>query len=745
MSAANVKDKIFICYRREDVAAYAALLNSRLTERLGPERVFIDVDSIGPGLDFVDSITQAIDASGVVLVLIGRRWSPERLHNPNDFVRIELLTALQQNARIIPLLFEEVQMPGAGELPAELTSLQRRNAVEIGTSRINLEIHRFVDDVEKILSDVCEPAGPPSLSKAASPMLPSPLPLPSQPPTSTSDATPRAFVSPTPMTPMPVGPQRRGRGWLASVFLAGTLVAVGVAVWYGTGHDKVTRPEGSSAPRPVPPGESKITSALKAQPKPEFHRIGIGFRARAFSENYLRATGMPDIGSSIEVTGVFQGGAAERAGVRKGDVIRKVDGRSIRDFDELSVISQYSVGENVNLEIWRGTRAMDLSVPVENGFELYKLSCETGVLDGCVGLGVFYESEGKDPARAASLYRQVCEAGNGEGCNNLGILYDNGRGVLKDSKEAAHLYEKACNTGAPMGCVNLAADFQYGEGVEKDPAHAVKLLQKACSLGEQRGCRELGRLWEYGIGVKIDLARARSLYEHACDAGDAASCTWLGVLFNNGLGVAKDTVQANTFYRVGCAGGDSSGCVNLGVAYHSGAGVRQDFEQAKKLFEQACKRKEGIGCFDLGLHYYNGWGVQKNLQRAVALYQQSCDLQSPDGCRELGVLCSLGRGVEKSAGRAKESWRKACDLGSMLACTDLGVQYESADNPDRDPARAASLYMQACGQGEPVGCRYLGSLHEKGEGMPKDVEKARELYRKACSLGDSEGCAKAKA
>src|SRR5262249_52387755 len=164
----------------------------------------------------------------------------------------------------------------------------------------------------------------------------------------------------------------------------------------------------------------------------------------------------------------------------------KVDSQLIHDFDELVVaIGKHPIGDNVGLEVWRGTRVMDLSVPIENGFELYRRSCEAGALEGCYELGAFYESEGKDPARAASLYPQGCEAGNGDGCNALGFLYEKGNGVLKDSKVAAQFYERACNAGSKQGCENLALFFENGEGVEKDPARARILYEKSCSFAPQ--------------------------------------------------------------------------------------------------------------------------------------------------------------------------------------------------------------------------------------------------------------------
>ena len=93
---------IFISYRRSDVSGYAHALQAKLEDRFGPDRVFMDIDSIELGEDFVEIIQGALDSSSVLLVLIGKRWFlPERLKDPNDFVHLEISLALQRRKRII--------------------------------------------------------------------------------------------------------------------------------------------------------------------------------------------------------------------------------------------------------------------------------------------------------------------------------------------------------------------------------------------------------------------------------------------------------------------------------------------------------------------------------------------------------------------------------------------------------------------------------------------------------------------
>ena len=66
---------IFLSYRREDAAPYARLLQFQLRERFPDAPVFMDLDSIEPGLDFAEVISEAVDSCAVLVALIGHQWA----------------------------------------------------------------------------------------------------------------------------------------------------------------------------------------------------------------------------------------------------------------------------------------------------------------------------------------------------------------------------------------------------------------------------------------------------------------------------------------------------------------------------------------------------------------------------------------------------------------------------------------------------------------------------------------------
>jgi hypothetical protein len=129
---------IFINYRRDDSSASAGRLYDRLAALFPKNQIFIDVDNLDPGVDFVEAIEQSVGSCDVLIAVIGKRWlissdqeGSRRLDNPDDFVRLEIATALKRNIRVIPVLVDDASMPRASDLPDDLKSVVRRNAVEV--------------------------------------------------------------------------------------------------------------------------------------------------------------------------------------------------------------------------------------------------------------------------------------------------------------------------------------------------------------------------------------------------------------------------------------------------------------------------------------------------------------------------------------------------------------------------------------------------------------------------------------
>ena len=148
---------LFICYRRGETTGHARAIKEHLAEKFKNHRpVFMDVDSIMPAVPFGKAIGDAIRSSGVILVLIGRDWTghllaENRFDDPEDYVRLEIETALQCGIPTLPILIERTPMPDAKRLPESLRSLVSYEAIDVENNRWAADMSHMVLALERIL------------------------------------------------------------------------------------------------------------------------------------------------------------------------------------------------------------------------------------------------------------------------------------------------------------------------------------------------------------------------------------------------------------------------------------------------------------------------------------------------------------------------------------------------------------------------------------------------------------------
>ena len=153
--------KIFISYRREDSRGAAGRIYDRLETHFGHDKLFMDVDTIQPGVDFVNAIEEAVKTTDIFLIVIGPDWlgitdntGNRRIDNPEDFVRLEVSSALRRNVRVIPVLVDKATMPRSIDLPEDLQPLTRRNAIEISHTRFSMDAERLIRSIELAFNQI---------------------------------------------------------------------------------------------------------------------------------------------------------------------------------------------------------------------------------------------------------------------------------------------------------------------------------------------------------------------------------------------------------------------------------------------------------------------------------------------------------------------------------------------------------------------------------------------------------------
>jgi hypothetical protein len=130
-------ERVFISYRRADTSHFVGRLQEVISERYGRDSVFMDVESIRPGQDYVVAIDSAVSRSRVLLVVIGSSWLSadsqglRRIDNPQDRLRLEVEAGLRHTTHVIPVLVDSASMPKTRDLPESLVPLSRHHAIRI--------------------------------------------------------------------------------------------------------------------------------------------------------------------------------------------------------------------------------------------------------------------------------------------------------------------------------------------------------------------------------------------------------------------------------------------------------------------------------------------------------------------------------------------------------------------------------------------------------------------------------------
>jgi hypothetical protein len=246
-----VAGRIFVSYRRADTAGPADWLYDRLTGHFGRPQVVKDVDSIQLGDDFAEVIVAAVVSCDALLVLIGHQWltasgadGQRSLANPNDFVRLEIESALTRDLLVIPVLVDGTRMPLDGELPPSLAGLLRQQSLALGPSQPDADVARLLQVLDQNIAQ--------TQTMRASPSGQAP---PGPPPA--GHALPRT---------RPLTSRRRPRTRAIALVACGAVAAAVVAFIAIPGSKPASSPSAAShhhsspktAPSPTPSASSKV-------------------------------------------------------------------------------------------------------------------------------------------------------------------------------------------------------------------------------------------------------------------------------------------------------------------------------------------------------------------------------------------------------------------------------------------------------------------------------------------------------
>jgi len=154
---------VFISYRRADHPLFAHVLQRELAGRFGEESIFLD-NAIRPGDDYVRVLQDAVGSCQVLVAVIGPQWltmqhaeGGRRLDREDDWVRIEIVTALRRGVRVIPVLVAGAVHFSRDELPPDLAPLADRQTLVLDVAGLDEGLGRLADAIAGAIEPEEEP------------------------------------------------------------------------------------------------------------------------------------------------------------------------------------------------------------------------------------------------------------------------------------------------------------------------------------------------------------------------------------------------------------------------------------------------------------------------------------------------------------------------------------------------------------------------------------------------------------
>ena len=161
--------RIFVSYRRSDAQFETDRIVHELAGEFGRPNVFMDKETIPAGIKFKAYIEEFLSQTDIAIAVIAKGWLEEidgqlRLNDPEDFVRLEIETALTSNIPVIPLLLDDTPIPA--RLPRVIEGLNGHHAIILRLSDFDNDIKKLIENIWRVHDHVSEIDATTSLSNS---------------------------------------------------------------------------------------------------------------------------------------------------------------------------------------------------------------------------------------------------------------------------------------------------------------------------------------------------------------------------------------------------------------------------------------------------------------------------------------------------------------------------------------------------------------------------------------------------
>ena len=155
---------VFINYRSRDSSVYAHWLGEIIAQNCGNNRLFLGTGTIQIGDIWSERIQAALERTSVLIVMIGPEWlrthdefGRRRLDDPDDWVRREIVYALEKGLLVLPLLVSNAELPDADGLPDCLKPLLSYQASRLRDEDWQQDVKQLLDKLQQVGFENAEP------------------------------------------------------------------------------------------------------------------------------------------------------------------------------------------------------------------------------------------------------------------------------------------------------------------------------------------------------------------------------------------------------------------------------------------------------------------------------------------------------------------------------------------------------------------------------------------------------------
>lgn len=169
LAPANKRHKIFVSYRRKSGFFMHSVVHD-LRERMPEAEFFVDFASVDSA-DFGESIRRHLTQSNCfLLMLTDETLAPERLFDPNDWIRYEVRFALERGLPIIQVS-DGTPPPRKDQLPRDIQALAERECRQMSFELWDAAIQRLVRLIHDAIANPPDPVRIGSFSHTVEPQL----------------------------------------------------------------------------------------------------------------------------------------------------------------------------------------------------------------------------------------------------------------------------------------------------------------------------------------------------------------------------------------------------------------------------------------------------------------------------------------------------------------------------------------------------------------------------------------------